>query len=80
MEVAGLLAAVAVERLKIEVRHQYRRLSESVEEAIERLPDDRTTAECTGNILCERIGVRHKADCLGKTPPFDQYAKELGSL
>jgi hypothetical protein len=21
------------------------------------------TAECTGNILCERSGARHKADC-----------------
>ena len=80
MEVAGLLAAVAVERLKLEVRHRYHQLAESVAEAIENLPDDLDRQPCTGDLLCQRQGVRHKAGCIGKDLPFDAYAKALGSI
>jgi hypothetical protein len=37
-------------------------------------------ADCTGDILCERQGARHKADCLGKTERFTVYAKALRSV
>lgn len=34
-------------------------------------------AECTGDITCERQGVRHKADCLGKVEPIDVFWKKV---
>lgn len=33
--------------------------------------------ECTGDILCQRSGRRHKADCIGRDVPFMVYAREL---
>lgn len=35
---------------------------------------------CTGNILCERQGRRHKDGCIGRTEPFSVYADGLRSL
>jgi hypothetical protein len=80
MEVAGLVVGMAVERLKLETRRAVVRCIESVEEAIENLPDELEKHPCTGNILCQRQGVRHKVGCIGKDLPFDAYAKELGSI
>jgi hypothetical protein len=36
--------------------------------------------DCTGDILCERQGTRHKTDCQGRTEPFSVYAKGLRSI
>lgn len=80
MDVTLLLATVAVYRLRSEAHHQLTRFSGWIDEAIEKLPDDRIKAECTGTILCERQGVRHKADCLGRTVPFDAYVKGLDGI
>lgn len=41
------------------------------------IPDDTETVPCDGSILCERTGVRHKTNCLGKTESFDSYCKGL---
>lgn len=34
-------------------------------------------AACTGDITCERQGVRHKADCLGKVESIDVFWKKV---
>lgn len=49
-------------------RMDFDRIFTKLEDMIEdRLPDEvPERAECTGSILCERQGVRHKADCYGK--------------
>lgn len=80
MDIAVLLVGVAVERFKHKVRRTAVRCIESVDEAIERLPDVPERHPCTGTILCQRTGSRHKAGCIGKTPPFEVYARELGSV
>lgn len=33
--------------------------------------------ECTGDIMCQRTGIRHKADCMGRVEPFSVYAKGI---
>jgi hypothetical protein len=32
---------------------------------------------CTGDIMCERIGARHKTGCIGRTVPINAYVKAL---
>lgn len=39
----------------------------------------KVTIECSGDLLCERTGIRHKDGCIGRTEPFSVYAKGLGS-
>jgi hypothetical protein len=41
------------------------------------VPDELEKQPCTGDMLCQRQGVRHKANCIGKDVPFDNYAKAL---
>lgn len=77
MSVTLLVAGVATERLKIEAKRQADRIVSGYHDWIANLPDDTATAECTGNLICQREGVRHKVGCLGKTIPFDVYAKAL---
>lgn len=36
--------------------------------------------ECTGDILCERSGRRHRDGCIGRTEPFSVYAEGLRSI
>lgn len=33
--------------------------------------------ECSGNIMCERTGLRHKDGCLGRVEPFNTYARGI---
>jgi hypothetical protein len=37
-------------------------------------------ADCTGDLLCQRQGTRHKADCQGRTEPFTVYVRGLGNV
>jgi hypothetical protein len=40
----------------------------------------RKPQKCSGDLLCQSEGVRHRAECIGKTLPFDIYAKGLGDI
>jgi hypothetical protein len=54
------------------------KLFPSIEGIIERhVPDHSAKAPCDGTILCERQGVRHKQDCIGRTVPINAYAKAI---
>jgi len=39
------------------------------------LPDN--SEPCTADLLCERRGVRHRKDCIGKTISIESYARGL---
>lgn len=62
------------------IRHHLRAdsLNDRINMAIETyVPDDKTVAPCTGDIMCTREGVRHKAGCLGKVEPIDVFWKKV---
>lgn len=77
MSVALLVTGVAVERFKIECKRSAERLVEGYHEWVANLPDELEKHPCTGDIICQRQGVRHRSGCIGKDVPFDQYAKAL---
>jgi hypothetical protein len=33
--------------------------------------------ECSGDLLCERSGKRHKDGCIGRVEPFNSYVRGL---
>lgn len=41
------------------------------------MPDAKQAKACTGDLLCERSGVRHKAQCPGRTVHIDTYVKRV---
>lgn len=77
MALAHFILGMAVEGAKLKARRKARQLADTMHQAIEQLPDDTATAPCTGDLLCERRGVRHKQGCIGRTIPFADYAKAL---
>jgi hypothetical protein len=77
MEIAVLVVAVTVERCKLEATRTLSRFIESVDGAIENLPDVPEKHPCTNSLICQREGVRHKVGCIGKKEPFDTYARDL---
>jgi hypothetical protein len=77
-----LITAVGYEqskRLVAEHRNALWKLIEARVVAFAEAHDSRhnNQIECTGDILCERIGVRHKADCQGRTVDISTYVRGL---
>ena len=77
MALAHFILGVAIERTKLEARRKAAQLRDGIEEAIENLPDEAETAPCTGDLLCQRQKVRHRAGCIGKDAPFADYVRGL---
>lgn len=76
---ALIVTAISYETIKHRLTPDI--LFPSIEELIEaHFEDDRETEPCTGDITCERIGVRHKANCLGKTEPIDSFWRGILAL
>lgn len=80
-----LISVLGYERGKQLAQERSQALWTALEGRVAAFADDydskrRTQVECTGDILCERQGTRHKSDCQGRTEPFSAYARNLGSV
>lgn len=80
-----LVTAIGYEAAKRELELRSQTLWSGIEGRVAAFATEYDTkrskqVDCTGDILCERQGTRHKADCQGRTEPFAVYAKAMRSI
>lgn len=75
---AILEVGLAVEIAKHKVPEYTEKAVTWLEETADKIDDKYSTPyPCSGDFMCLREGVRHKANCPGKTKPINKYLKEL---
>lgn len=78
MDSVLLHTGLAGELIVAEAKRYSRETLEAIEGLCERYDATHpNTAPCTGSLICQREGVRHRQGCIGRDVPFQQYYRSL---